>query len=117
MATYHRDQEQTCELHVASAPVSIDHCMALKEKAGGDVNLFRVEKRLRRLQQKHEQQSKQQYEQEKQRTNVFDFINSTLTGKTGLQCVQSGRMRTTDKVTLLRQCVTCLNINHRTLSF
>jgi hypothetical protein len=58
--------------------------MALKEKAGGEMNLFKVEKRLRRLQQKHEQQSKRQYERDKQQMNVFDFINSKLGGKTGL---------------------------------
>jgi hypothetical protein len=71
--------------------------MALREKAGGDPNLFKVEKRLRRLQQKHEQQSKRQYERDSQRTNVFDFINSKLGGTTGLEHFQSGRMGAADK--------------------
>jgi len=61
-----------------------DHCMALREKAGGDSNLFIVEKRLRRLQKKHEKQSERQCEREKQEMNVFDFINSKLGGKKGL---------------------------------
>lgn len=63
--------------------------MALREKAGGDSNLFVVEKRLRRLQKKHEKQSERQYEREKQEMNVFDFINSKLGGKKGVQLVHS----------------------------
>jgi hypothetical protein len=66
-----------------------DHCMELKEKAGGDPNLFTVEKRLRRLRKKHEQCSEQQCEREKREMNVFDFINSKLGGKRGLQHVHS----------------------------
>jgi hypothetical protein len=66
-----------------------DHCMALREKAGGNSNLFIVEKRLRRLQKKHEKQSAHQSEQQKQEMNVFDFINSKLGGKRGLQLVHS----------------------------
>jgi hypothetical protein len=61
-----------------------DHCMALREEAGGDRNLFTVEKRLRRQRKKHEQQSERQCEREKQQINVFDFINSKLGGKRGL---------------------------------
>jgi hypothetical protein len=80
--------------------------MALKEKAGGDVNLFKVEKRLRRLQRKHEQQSQQQYERDNQQTNIFDFINTKLGGKTGLQHFHSHRMGAADKVAMLRKCVT-----------
>jgi hypothetical protein len=66
-----------------------DHCMALREKAGGDANLFKVEKRLRRLQKKHQQQSERESEREKQQMNVFDFINSKLGGKRGLWHVNS----------------------------
>ncbi|PNF16311.1 hypothetical protein B7P43_G10830 [Cryptotermes secundus] len=73
------------EALVFPAGKSLDHCMALREKAGGDMNLFKVEKRLRRLQQKHDQQNQKQYERDNQRTNVFDFINSKLGDKTGLQ--------------------------------
>jgi len=63
--------------------------MALREKADGDSNLFIVEKRLRRLQKRHEKQSERQCEREKQETNVFDFINSKLGGKKGWQHVHS----------------------------
>ncbi|XP_069676866.1 zinc finger CCCH-type with G patch domain-containing protein isoform X2 [Periplaneta americana] len=71
------------EAMVFPAGKSLDHCMALKEKAGGDENLFKVEKRLKRLQRKHERQSQEQYERGKQQTSVFDFINSKLGGKKG----------------------------------
>ena len=55
--------------------------MQLRENAGGDQDLFKVEKRLKRLQKKHQEQSERQYEREKQKTNVFDFINSKLSNK------------------------------------
>jgi hypothetical protein len=77
--------------------------MVLKEKAGGDTNLFKVERRLKRLQQKHERQSERQYEREKQQTNVFDFINSKLGGKRGLHHAHTCRLRALQKVTLLRK--------------
>lgn len=81
----------------------IDHCMALKEKAGGDTNLFKVERRLKRLQQKHQQQSEQQYVREKQQTNVFDFINSKLGGKRGLHHAYPCSLRTLQEVTLFKK--------------
>jgi hypothetical protein len=77
------------ELSVWECADVSDHCMALRERAAGDSNLFVVEKRLRRLQKKHEKQSARQCEREKQETNVFDFINSKLGGKRGLQHVHS----------------------------
>ena len=55
--------------------------MQLRENAGGDQDLFKVEKRLKRLQKKHQQKSERQYEYEKQQTNLFDFINSKLSNK------------------------------------
>ncbi|CAG2057154.1 unnamed protein product [Timema podura] len=68
---------------VLPAGKSLDHCMNLKEQAGGDENLFKVEKRLKRLQQKHEKQQEKQFEKEKNRVGVFDFLNNTLGGTEG----------------------------------
>nr|CAD7447727.1 unnamed protein product [Timema bartmani] len=68
---------------VLPAGKSLDHCMNLKEQAGGDENLFKVEKRLKRLQQKHEKQQEKQFEKEKNRVDVFDFLNNTLGGTEG----------------------------------
>nr|CAD7401345.1 unnamed protein product [Timema poppensis] len=68
---------------VLPAGKSLDHCMNLKEQAGGDENLFKVEKRLKRLQQKHEKQQEKQFEREKNRVDVFDFLNNTLGGTEG----------------------------------
>lgn len=52
--------------------------MRLKEQAGGDKNLFSVERKLKRMQKKQEKQNQQAYEQMCKKTDVFDFINNTL---------------------------------------
>ncbi|KAJ9587031.1 hypothetical protein L9F63_019373 [Diploptera punctata] len=66
------------EVMIFPAGKSLDHCMELRENAGGDMDLFKAEKRLKRLQKKHQQQSERQYQRDKQQTRVFDFINSKL---------------------------------------
>lgn len=71
------------EAVILPAGKSLDHCMELKEAAGADENLFKVEKRLKRLQKKEEQRQKQLLDKEKQNKNIFDFINSKLGGKKG----------------------------------
>ncbi|XP_076281491.1 zinc finger CCCH-type with G patch domain-containing protein isoform X1 [Lasioglossum baleicum] len=74
---------QPVEATVLPAGKSLDHCMELRENAGGDKNLFFVERRMRKQQQKLEQQRERQYQREKQRDekNVFNFINATLGDK------------------------------------
>lgn len=57
--------------------------MRLKEQAGGD-NLLKTEKKLRRKKKKQLDQQKAQYEKEKKRVNLFDFLNSKL-GDTNVQ--------------------------------
>lgn len=52
--------------------------MQLRENAGGDQNLFSVERKLKRLQKKQEAQSQKLYEQEKRKVDVFNFLNNTL---------------------------------------
>ncbi|XP_003699862.1 zinc finger CCCH-type with G patch domain-containing protein [Megachile rotundata] len=71
------------EATVLPAGKSLDHCMELRENAGGDKNLFSVERRMQKQQQKLEQQRERQYQREKEReqNNVFNFINSTLGDK------------------------------------
>ncbi|KAK9310675.1 hypothetical protein QLX08_000011 [Tetragonisca angustula] len=71
------------EATVLPAGKSLDHCMELRENAGGDENLFSVERRMRKQQQKLEQQREKQYQREKEReeNNVFNFINATLGDK------------------------------------
>ncbi|KAK7869320.1 hypothetical protein R5R35_012883 [Gryllus longicercus] len=71
------------EAVILPAGKSLDHCMELKEQAGGDEDLFKAEKRLKRLQKKEEQKQKQLAEREKNNKNIFDFINSKLGGKKG----------------------------------
>ncbi|KAK5650106.1 hypothetical protein RI129_001135 [Pyrocoelia pectoralis] len=60
---------------------SLDHCMNLREKAGGDKDLFNVEKKLKRLAKKQEKKNLKAYEREKKKVNVFNFLNETLAGK------------------------------------
>ncbi|XP_063232196.1 zinc finger CCCH-type with G patch domain-containing protein [Bacillus rossius redtenbacheri] len=70
------------EALVLPAGKSLDHCMNLREQAGGDEDLFKVEKKLKRLQKKQEEQRARMYERDKQqRKNVFDFLNTTLSGR------------------------------------
>ncbi|XP_076756222.1 zinc finger CCCH-type with G patch domain-containing protein [Xylocopa sonorina] len=71
------------EATILPAGKSLDHCMELRENAGGDENLFSVERRMRKQQQKLEQQREKQYQREKEREqkNVFNFINATIGDK------------------------------------
>lgn len=57
--------------------------MELREFAGGDKDLFSVERKMRKQQRKLEQQRERQYQKEKKREdgNVFNFINKTLGDK------------------------------------
>lgn len=57
---------------------SLDHCMALREQANGDKDLFSVEKRLKRQQAKQEIRNARAYEREKNNQDVFNFINNTV---------------------------------------
>ncbi|XP_057325793.1 zinc finger CCCH-type with G patch domain-containing protein [Microplitis mediator] len=67
------------EATVLPAGKSLDHCMELRENAGGDKNLFSVQKRMKIQTRKLEKQQEKQYQREKTRDrNVFDFINNTL---------------------------------------
>lgn len=55
--------------------------MKLREKAGGDANLFSVEKKLKRLQRKQEIMNQKAYEREKNKVDVFNFLNDKLNGQ------------------------------------
>lgn len=55
-----------------------DHCMKLRENAGGDKNLFSAERKLKRLQRQQEIRSQKAYEREKNKVDVFSFLNNTL---------------------------------------
>jgi len=62
--------------------------MLLKEKAGNDKDLFRADKKMRITQRKHEQAMSRAYEKEKQRTDVFSFLNKRL-GQTETEQAQT----------------------------
>lgn len=57
---------------------SLDHCMALREQANGDKNLFCVEKKLKRQQEKQELINAKAYEREKNNQDVFNFLNQSI---------------------------------------
>lgn len=51
--------------------------MELRERAGGDKDLFSAERKLRREQRKQEELSRRNYERDV-RTDVFDYLNETV---------------------------------------
>jgi hypothetical protein len=57
--------------------------MNLRENAGGDKNLFSVERKMQKQKRKFEQQRQKEYLREKQRdkNNVFNFMNSAFGNK------------------------------------
>lgn len=53
--------------------------MNLRELAGGDEDLFSAERKLKKQQKRQEAISKKIYEKEKNKKDVFEFLNDTLT--------------------------------------
>lgn len=74
---------QPVEARVLPVGKSLDQCMAISEKNAAQDPL-KVEQKLRRLQKKEEERNKRAYEREKEkeRRNVFNFLNKTLGDKT-----------------------------------
>lgn len=57
---------------------SLDHCMALREQANGDKDLFSVERKLKRQQERQEIINAKAYEREKQSQDIFNFLNQNI---------------------------------------
>ncbi|XP_055386822.1 zinc finger CCCH-type with G patch domain-containing protein [Condylostylus longicornis] len=57
---------------------SLDHCMELRELANGDENLFSVERKMMKDQQKAELKSAKQYGKEINRSDMFSFLNENI---------------------------------------
>lgn len=55
--------------------------MELREKSGGDKNLFNVERKLKRQARRQEAKNQKNYEREKNKVDVFNFLNDTLATK------------------------------------
>lgn len=62
---------------------SLDHCMALREAANGDRNLFSVEKRLKQQHRRQQAASARAYERQTQQVDLFSFMNSRIGGGGG----------------------------------
>ncbi|XP_058802705.1 zinc finger CCCH-type with G patch domain-containing protein [Phymastichus coffea] len=71
------------EAIVLPAGKSLDHCMTLRENAGGDKDLFSVERKMQRQKKKMDQQRQKEYLKMKHRekNDVFNFMNTTLGDK------------------------------------
>lgn len=52
--------------------------MELREKCGGDKDLFSAERKLKRLQKKQEIKNQQIYERNQKRVDVFSLLNETI---------------------------------------
>ncbi|KAL3278686.1 hypothetical protein HHI36_016223 [Cryptolaemus montrouzieri] len=65
---------------ILPAGKSLDHCMHLREKFGGDKDFFNAEKKMKRKQKQQELRNQKIYENEKKKKDVFKFLNDTLTG-------------------------------------
>lgn len=59
--------------------------MQLRENAGGDKNLFSVERKLKRLQKRQEVQNQKTYEREKKKVDIFNFLNDTLINASNME--------------------------------
>ncbi|XP_037958440.1 zinc finger CCCH-type with G patch domain-containing protein [Teleopsis dalmanni] len=57
---------------------SLDYCMNLREANNGNESFFQVEKKLLREQKKQEALNLKAYEREKQRVDVFNFLNDNI---------------------------------------
>ncbi|KAI5630768.1 g-patch domain-containing protein [Phthorimaea operculella] len=78
-----QDPNKPVEARIVPLGKSLDHCMALSERHHAqDPN--KVEQKLKRMQKKEEDRNKRAYEREKEkeRRNVFNFLNRTLGDKT-----------------------------------
>ncbi|XP_039288009.1 zinc finger CCCH-type with G patch domain-containing protein [Nilaparvata lugens] len=66
------------EAVVMPAGKSLDHCMELRESAGGDKDMFKAERHRLKMQLRDEKRREKEYQRQKQKTDVFSFLNSTL---------------------------------------
>ncbi|XP_045461357.1 zinc finger CCCH-type with G patch domain-containing protein isoform X2 [Harmonia axyridis] len=68
---------------------SLDYCMGLREKHGGDKNFFSIEKKLEKKKRRQEKRNekkrkralKKALKKEQKREDVFKFLNETLTNE------------------------------------
>lgn len=97
---------------------SLDHCMELREKAGGDKNLFNLEKKLKRLQRKQEMKNRKNYEKQSKKVDVFNFLNETIyksnrVGDNEQPLKKSDHRKSISKETCRNLNVECFKIDER----
>lgn len=75
------------QIQILPTGKSLDYCMELREQANGDKDLFTVERKLKKQQQKQEQINIRAYERDReQRSNVFNFLNDNVLASLGNSC-------------------------------
>ncbi|XP_023011740.2 zinc finger CCCH-type with G patch domain-containing protein [Leptinotarsa decemlineata] len=84
---------------------SLDHCMNLRECAGGDKNLFSVEKKLKRIQKIQEKRNQRNYERRSENQSVFKLINKSLEGTS-----EENFDKLTERQKIKKECSRNLNI-------
>lgn len=87
----------------------VDFCMNLRDLAGGDKDLFSVERKLKRLQKRQEKQNQKAYEREKNKTDVFNFLNKTISGGAGASTNARTSVKNQHRQDIKKE--TCRNLN------
>lgn len=57
---------------------SLDHCMALREQANGDKDLFSVERKLKKMKKKRDAANARAFERRQKTKDVFSFMNDSV---------------------------------------
>lgn len=75
---------------------SLDHCMALREQANGDEDLFSVERKLKKQQRRQEKINQRTYarEQKQSQSDVFKFINESVSAVAATAGFSNGLSKT-----------------------
>lgn len=89
---------------------SLDHCMQLREQANGDKDLFSVERKMKRLKKKQDAKNVKAYEREKQKIDVFSFINDNIFSSTSTAPKTNDPIKTNEKKHFNEQSTKHLNV-------
>lgn len=71
------------QIQVLPSGKSLDYCMELRERANGDKDLFNVDRKWKKQQQKQEQINARAYERDRRSDNVFNFLNDNVLASLG----------------------------------
>lgn len=78
---------------------SLDHILNLREQANGDQDLFSVERKLKKMQEKQEFLNQKNYNRDKNKKDVFSFITNILEKPTPSNKIQENPIESFKKET------------------